>query len=124
MTRLVSEPEFRERLSAVLSPLRNAGYKSITGPGRSGAIAAAYASHFLGIPFITHGRPQARMLPCLVVDTATESGRTLKRALRKARGSKAIALFNEPPRVKFWYEAETWKTQATAIQLQARFAGD
>lgn len=53
----------------------------MTGPGRSGAVAAVYASHHLGIPFKPHKAGNyyndSRVL---VVDTVEYTGRTLCKA--------------------------------------------
>jgi len=108
--RLVTEPEFD---AALMEKLLSLGLEaltigSVTGPGRSGAIASVYASHILGVPFIPFGQEapvdRGRVL---VIDTAKESGRTLKKAARKYCYAKPIVLYiyNEPPRVYFWYES-------------------
>lgn len=52
--RTVQEPEFRERIKAVLAGVEA---KAVTGPGRSGAVASVYASHILGLPFIPYKHP-------------------------------------------------------------------
>ncbi len=78
---------------------------SVTGPGRSGAIAAVYASHILGIPY--GQTPPQELGNLLIIDTAIESGETLKKAARKycKYSHHILALYQEPPRVAFWYEA-------------------
>lgn len=104
--RIVSEKEFATRLQECLVGLSDVG--SVTGPGRSGAIAAVYASHLLRIPFIPYGQAAPASLgSILVIDTAMESGATLRKAARRYAESHpvVIALFHEPPRVQFWYEA-------------------
>jgi hypothetical protein len=53
MSRTVSEPEFDCAIRAMLADLEGIG--SVTGPGRSGALAAVYASHILGVAFIPYG---------------------------------------------------------------------
>lgn len=107
MTRIVSEPEFHARLVEVLATLP-AGIGSVTGPGRSGAVAAVYASHLLGVPFIPFGsRCPTHLGRLLIIDTARESGATLRKAERRYAVARPIvvACFEEPPRVAFWYEA-------------------
>lgn len=80
--------------------------RAVCGPGRSGAVAAVYASHMLGVPFVPYDRPCPEHLkPLLVVDTATKTGRTLRKAERRHPGAVVMALYDEPPRVHFWYEA-------------------
>lgn len=106
--RIVTEPEFRERLESVLENWRGC-FGSVTGPGRSGAVAAVYASHFLGIPFIPYkAQAPTRLGRLLIIDTATESGATLRKAGRFYSYAHPIslAMFHEPPRVAFWYEAQ------------------
>lgn len=106
MSRVITEPEFAE---ALRKRLNITGVNSVTGPGRSGAIASVYASHLLGLPWIPYGAPCPQELrPLLIVDTARNTGRTMRKACRKYEDGTAIAiaLFNEPPRVRFWYEME------------------
>ena len=107
-TRIVSEPEFRARLVEILAALPANEIGSVTGPGRSGAVAAVYASHKLGVPFIPYGsRCPTHLGRLLIIDTARESGATLRKAERRYADSNpvVVACFEEPPRVAFWYEA-------------------
>lgn len=108
--RIVTEPEFDARIRALLAgidtSLVNLG--SVTGPGRSGAVAAVYASHILRIPFIPFGSPvPIKLGRLLIIDTAIDSGKTLRKAERRYRSALPFvaACFHEPPRVSFWYEA-------------------
>lgn len=106
--RIVSETEFRDRLVEVLAGLEVDAIGSVTGPGRSGAIASVYASHMLGVPFIPFGsRCPTHLGRLLVIDTARESGATLRKAERRYADATplVVACFEEPPRVTFWYEA-------------------
>jgi hypothetical protein len=105
--RIVSEEEFAARLRLVLQNHRLDDIGAVTGPGRSGAIAAVYTSHLLGIPFIPFGRNCPEKFRILIIDTARESGRTLRKAARWYRDANpaVIAVYEEPPRVAFWYEA-------------------
>lgn len=101
----ITEPQFEQRLRTVLDGV---GVGAVTGPGRSGAVAAVYASHMLGVPFIPYGQKHPQHLGrLLIVDTARESGATLRKAARKYQGATPLIVvaFEEPPRVKFWYEA-------------------
>lgn len=103
---LVSEAEFRERLRSLLIGCEDVG--AVTGPGRSGAIASVYASHMLLIPFIPYGQKHPQHLGrLLIVDTARESGATLRKYERKYEGCSPLVIvaYEEPPRVVFWYEA-------------------
>ncbi len=111
--RIVSEDEFKLRLLTVLPANDDIG--AVTGPGRSGAVAAVYASHILGVPYIPYGSPapvikhrNGRIAGrLLIVDTARESGRTLRKAVSRYQHANPIVAvaFEEPPRVAFWYEA-------------------
>lgn len=107
--RCVDEQEFNQ---VVRKKLDAGGFKQfgcVTGPGRSGAIAAVYVSHRLRIPFIPFGaRVPPQLWPVLVVDTATWTGRTLRKAVRNYTYANAAPLvfYQESPgaMVKFWYE--------------------
>lgn len=106
--RIIPEQEFRRRLATVLACADTNGIGAVMGPGRSGAVAAVYASHMLGVPFIPYGFPHpAHLGRLLIIDTARESGRTLRKAARKYEPAKpvVIAVYEEPPRVAFWYES-------------------
>lgn len=106
--RIVSESEFAERLRQLLDKVDADTIAAVTGPGRSGAVAAVYASHMIGVPFIPYGsRTPPDRGRILIVDTARESGRTLRKAERRyeADNPLVVVAFEEPPRVAFWYEA-------------------
>lgn len=104
---IIPEPEFAARLQALLTDpvYQDAGW--VTGPGRSGAVAAVYASHILHIPFVPYGQAAGRLGRVLIVDTAMESGATLRKAERRYRAYDPLTCvaWHEPPRVAFWYEA-------------------
>lgn len=104
--RIISEPEFAARIRCLLFDIQDIG--SVTGPGRSGAVAAVYASHILHVPFIPYGAACPTHLGrLLIIDTAMESGATLRKAERRYADADPVALacYHEPPRVAFWYEA-------------------
>ncbi|BBB99718.1 hypothetical protein [Bradyrhizobium elkanii] len=108
--RIVSEAEFAQRIRTVLFNKRVEHVGCVTGPGRSGAVAAVYASHILGIPFIPFGANVPDKLELLLIDTARESGRTLRKSAswytkKMGRAPTVIAVYEEPPRIAFWYEA-------------------
>lgn len=104
---VISETEFADRIRSLLSE----GFEcvgSVTGPGRSGAIAAVYASHILGVPFIPFkSNAPWHLGKLLIIDTAMETGATMRKAERFYRSIAPISLvcWHEPPRVMFWYEA-------------------
>lgn len=101
---IVTEAQFNSEIRKALIEVEA---DCVTGPGRSGAIAAVYASHILHIPFIPYGQAHpARFNTMLVIDTATETGKTLRRAAKKYPRSVVMAVYREPPRVAFWYESE------------------
>ncbi|WP_315740053.1 MULTISPECIES: hypothetical protein [unclassified Bradyrhizobium] len=105
--RVIDEPTFAARLREVLSSTDLFQVNAVTGPGRSGAVAAVYASHILHIPYIPYGARCPAGFKLLIVDTARESGRTLRKAARRYTDSDptVVVAFEEPPRVMFWYEA-------------------
>lgn len=102
--RIVSEQEFREVFTKRLDSAPSCDY--VVGPGRSGAIAAVYASHYLGVPFV----PFKCKLPgrrALVVDTAILTGATVRKASRIYGNCPIVYGFNQKEteeRLKFWYE--------------------
>lgn len=98
---VIGPAEFAKRLKEALEGLSGT-YDYVTGPGRSGAVAAVYTSYMLGIPFV----PYKHFAPgrVLIVDTAEQSGRTLRKASRYYGDADTLAVYKEPPRVHFWYE--------------------
>lgn len=110
MIRVISEPEFAERLRYMISETPDAlDCTWVTGPGRSGAIASVYASHILGIPFVPYKGGFGPGPAVLLVDTARESGATMRKAqwyyTQRFHSPVIVIAFEEPPRVAFWYEA-------------------
>lgn len=104
----VTEVLFRERLYEKLKSLTFKA-KYVTGPGRSGAIASVYTSHYLHIPYV----PPKVSIPkgsLLIVDTAVYTGKTIRRlkSWYERRGVEvfSIAIFEEKRGkfFKFWYE--------------------
>lgn len=105
--RLVDEAEFASRIREVLADVGDS-VGSVTGPGRSGAVAAVYASHILHIPFIPYGQKAPIELGrLLIVDTARQTGKTLRKAEKRYESATPLVIvaFEEPPRVMFWYES-------------------
>jgi hypothetical protein len=103
--RTVGEAEFRAKVRALPKEMA-AQYDCVTGPGRSGAVAAVYVSHWLGLPFLPWGSKVPVSLPrVLVVDTATWTGATIRKAMRKY-GAGCVVFYVEGPgaMVRFWYE--------------------
>ena len=111
---IITEPEFRAK---VLSLKEKACQGSspeaplfVTGPGRSGAIASVYASHLWGAAFLPFGEiPDCPPEDILVVDTAKNTGRTLRKAARRYPGCWQIAFYDEgvsgsAQGIHFWYE--------------------
>jgi len=109
--RVVEETEFRTALADRLK-LLHGQYAAVTGPGRSGAVAAVYASHFLHVPYIP---PTAENFDringtVLVIDTAIWTGKTIRKLSKKIERQNCavdiIAIFDEKKDglVKFWYE--------------------
>jgi hypothetical protein len=100
----VEEAEFADRVRHC-SPIARPDF--VTGPGRSGAIAAVFASYFLGVPFVSWGQkgPGRRVL---IVDTASMSGRTMRKARARYSGDYAVETFVAfiecEQRHHFWFE--------------------
>jgi hypothetical protein len=106
---VISEVEFSAALRELLQTIDTNDFPGwVTGPGRSGAVAAVYASHLLGIPFLPFGQfADEKLGRVLLIDTARETGQTLRKAERKyeSRNPLVLCVYEEPPRVAFWYEA-------------------
>lgn len=105
---IITEQEFRDRLVDALRslPERNE-IGCVSGPGRSGAVAAVYASYELGVPFVPYGaRPPYELNRLLLIDTARQSGKTLRKAVKSyfLNDPIPLAIYEEPPRIHFWYE--------------------
>ena len=117
MARIVSEGEFRMILASSLAGLR---VRAVTGPGRSGAVASVYASHLLGVPWIPYGQPCPDSLrPILIIDTASRTGATLRKAGRRYEGDQLLLhLFDEPPRLRFWYEVSQGFRRTTGTEAE------
>ena len=104
--KICKEPEFREIFYSKLSELDVEKYDYVTGPGRSGAVAAVYASHYLGIPFVPY-KLKLNEKVALIVDTAKMSGRTLRRASRRYDEADTVFAIDESKdkvHIRFWYE--------------------
>jgi adenine/guanine phosphoribosyltransferase-like PRPP-binding protein len=109
---VVTEEEFRQRVDKDLRwmlTLEGGIWRPnfVTGPGRSGAIASVYVSHFLKVPFIPFGtKLPADKRGVLIVDTAMNTGRTIRAAVRRYMPYMPTMMwfYQEPPRVRFWYE--------------------
>jgi len=105
---MVQEREFAGLVRTALQDLPAPDF--IVGPGRSGAIAAVYASYHLHRPFVPYGHrgaePGARVL---VIDTVSMSGRTMRKAKGRYErlGYVVDAVTVVPPNQKrhhFWFE--------------------
>jgi hypothetical protein len=106
MSMWIDEGRFITALQAALATFPHP-FGAVTGPGRSGAVAASYASYLTGRPFVPFGQPFPG--PVLVIDTATMSGQTLRKAVRKVEKTGSIAyglaVYASPvDRYHFWYE--------------------
>ena len=107
--RIINEQEFSQAIRKLLDKEDSSGVGSVTGPGRSGAIASVYASHILGVPFVPFGQNiPVHLGRLLIIDTAWQSGATLRKASRRYQECFPLVLsvYEEPPRVAFWYESQ------------------
>ena len=105
-TKRIQEDDFYIKMLDVFQELSYIQeIKSVSGPGRSGAIAAVYASYILKVPFIPYGQVVPdNIRPHLVVDTASLTGSTLKKAIIKMKAEHGITIIQETSHIKFWYE--------------------
>ncbi len=112
--KIITEQEFEIQMLKTLHEHQNELMEvgSVTGPGRSGAVAAVYASHKLNVPFIPYGQKAPLHLGrLLIIDTASLTGKTMRKAAKKYESATplALVLFDEKDpvigRVAFWYES-------------------
>jgi hypothetical protein len=107
MSIFIPEDVFSRELQYLLSDPVYACVKSVSGPGRSGAVASVYASHLLNVPWLPQGtKVPEHLRPHLVIDTAVMSGATLRKAGKHVGAEFTLAVFSEnlTGRVRFWYE--------------------
>lgn len=108
---LMQEEEWRQKFYAKLDEAQKIPFSFVTGPGRSGAVASVYASHYLGIPFKPHkaGNYESDN-SVLIVDTVEYTGRTLRKAAAwyEKRGLITLTTFaikeTRGHYYKMWYE--------------------
>ncbi len=107
----MSEPEWRAEFYKALDQVKGQSFTFVTAPGRSGAVAAVYASHYLGISFKPHKAGNyTEDKSVLIVDTVEYTGRTLRKAKSwyGKRGLMPTVIFGvkEARRqyFKMWYE--------------------
>lgn len=109
----VDEPTFRNELYDALNELEDT-FQFVTGPGRSGAIASVYASHYLCIPFIPYKSGLKQIGNLLIVDTVEYTGRTLQKAQAWYEKNSSFELIGNTYAMneslghyyQFWYETE------------------
>lgn len=78
----INESEWRSAFIASISGIDPDAFDFVTGPGRSGAVASVYASHYLGIPYKPHKAGNYdKDASVLIVDTVEYTGRTLRKAI-------------------------------------------
>lgn len=108
----MTEQEWRVKFYAALDDINAMKFDFVTGPGRSGAVAAVYASHYLGLPFKPHKAGNYDDdNAVLVVDTVEYTGKTMRKAVswyhRKGLYAESRFAIKETRRhyFKMWYEA-------------------
>lgn len=107
----VTEEQWRTAFYAALDEVKGVTYDFVTGPGRSGHVAAVYASHYLGIPFKPHKCGSYKVgQRVLIVDTVCYTGKTLTKAHHwyAKRGLQPTICYamdeNKGHYYKMWYE--------------------
>lgn len=105
---MVSETNFKQRMIEKMKTFNLSQYKFVTGPGRSGAIASVYVSHYYNLTFINYKSNISDEFKSkvLVVDTAEKTGRTVRKAA-KIYNNEYVTFFNgaELHHI-FWYEKD------------------
>lgn len=103
---MISEADFIDRLKLVLEDPEFSHAEWVTGPGRTGAMAAIYASHILNVSFVAYGhRPKANGY-VLVMDILNDNPRTMRRALKHYDICRPIPciVFPEIENEGLWFE--------------------
>lgn len=107
----ITELQFRDKFYTVLDNIKQKSFSFVAGPGRSGAIASVYASHYLSIPFKPHKTGNyTGDTSVLIVDTVEYTGNTLRKAASwyGKRGLYVTITFafkeSRGHYYKFWYE--------------------
>jgi adenine/guanine phosphoribosyltransferase-like PRPP-binding protein len=105
---VVSETEFSALVASALADEPTPDF--IVGPGRSGAVAAVYASYRMHRPFVPYGHPGGpKGSTVLIVDTVSMTGGTIRKARAKYErmGFVVRTLTIVPENQKrhhFWFE--------------------
>ena len=107
----VSEEQFRKAITIWTAGIGPNDFDFVLGAGRSGAIAAVYASHLTGIPFVAWNNRLPENSKVLIIDTAKQSGKTLRRAVARYNklGHEAVSLpiyECDNTHFIFWYERD------------------
>jgi adenine/guanine phosphoribosyltransferase-like PRPP-binding protein len=107
----MTEQEWREHFFRALDDIEASQFDFVTGAGRSGAVAAVYASHYLGLPFKPHKSGNyTDDSAVLIVDTVEYTGKTLRKAKSwyERKGLIAVTAYaikeEHGHYFKMWYE--------------------
>lgn len=103
---LITEAAFQERIEEALAD-RHGKFAWVMGPGRSGAIAAIYASHILNIPWVPYGFLPRAKGKGLLIDIAHTNALCLNRAVRRyrTRETETLLLFHTPDAIPvLWFQ--------------------
>lgn len=107
----LTEEEWRKLFFAALDQQAFGCYDFVTGPGRSGAVASVYASHYLSIPYKPHKCGNySNDTRVLIVDTVEYTGETLRKAAKwyAKKGLSTQVIFGvkeyKGHYFKMWYE--------------------
>ena len=101
---MITEEQFKASMQESIRDLKGR-VLFVTGPGRSGAIAAVYASYYLGASFVPFGQPVPNKGTILIIDTIEQSGKTLRKANKKYPDAIVMSVRGKKPtREHFWFE--------------------
>lgn len=101
---MIDENQFSQMMKESLSDLKGK-VLFVTGPGRSGAVAAVYASYYLGAAYVPYGHQVPNKGTMLVVDTIEQSGATLRKAAKRYPGCIVRSICGKKDtREHFWFE--------------------
>lgn len=103
---MITEPEFVTQLRETLADPVYATVASVTGPGRSGAMASIYASQLLDIEYVPCGREPRTGGPILLIDVADTTMYGLNKLAKRYKDYDQVLclVFEVEKSVPMWFE--------------------
>lgn len=100
---IVTEAEFKALIQEIYTDIPS-DVEWVTGPGRSGAIAAVYVSYAFGLPFIPYCSLGPAHKRGLIIDMQPLSSLVRRKAEKRYYGAHIMSLYDTAADRVFWYE--------------------